>query len=55
MGDPSQKPGEEGWGKAVSLWLSVDLCEELTAFGVKTPWDVRPPPLPPGDTSLAFL
>lgn len=63
MGDPSQKPvrrpGEEGWGGAVPLcpcgWQQTGVEKALTALSVKTPWDVRPPPLPPGGISFAFL
>lgn len=53
---PVQRPGGEGWGRLCPCGCQRTRVEKaLTAFSVKTPWDVRPPPVPPGAISFAFL
>lgn len=62
-GGPQPKACAKAWwgrlGGAVPLcpcgWQQTGVEKALTALSVKTPWDVRPPPLPPGGISFAFL
>lgn len=49
---PMQRPGADGWGKLCLCGCQRTCVEkELTAFSVKTPWDVRPPHLFPQEIS----